>query len=409
MSQIKIFNDPVHGFIEVPKNFILTLIDHPYLQRLKRIRQLGLTNVVYPGANHTRFSHALGAMHLTQQALRVLMEKGVLISEEEYYATLAAILLHDIGHAPFSHALENVLIPNMHHEKMSLWLMQRLNEELNGVLALAIQIFQGQYPRPFLHQLISSQLDMDRMDFLMRDSFFTGVQEGIVGTDRIIKTLAVHNEQLVVEEKGIYSIEKFLVARRLMYWQVYLHKTALIAECMLIQILKRARYLFLQKKLSECNDKLAFFLGIQEQQALEPQQVIENFVALDDIEILYAIKQWQFCQDKVLRELAQRIWQRKLLKLSFLSKEAMAPKLRLFKEKFQNQTGYTEEETNYFVFGESVSNSAYLKQSQEPILILKKDGTLTDIIAASDLSNIDALSEPVVKYFICAPDFVWKD
>ena len=406
MSRIKIFNDPVHGFIEVPKNFILPLIDHPYLQRLKRIRQLGLSAAVYPGANHTRFSHALGAMHLTQLALKVLLEKGTSISEEEYLATLAAILLHDIGHAPFSHALENVLIPNIHHEAMSLWLMQKLNQELDGALELAIQIFKGTYPRAFFHQLISSQLDMDRMDFLMRDSFFTGVQEGIVGTDRIIKTLTVFQDKLVVEEKGIYSIEKFLVARRLMYWHVYLHKTALVAECLLIQILKRARYLFQKGKLSWCNENIAFFLDLSDTKEIDANKLLEYFVRLDDIEILYAIKQWQFSSDKVLQELTQRIWQRKLLKLTFIEQSSLSQILAEKKERFQKITGYTEEEADYFVFGQSVSNSAYLKQSQEPILILQKNGNLTDIIAASDLSNIDALSEQVVKYFICAPDFV---
>jgi HD superfamily phosphohydrolase len=406
LSHIKIFNDPVHGFIEVPKNFILPLIEHPYLQRLKRIRQLGLSNVVYPGANHTRFSHVLGAMHLTQLALKVLIEKGAVISEAEYLATLAAILLHDIGHAPFSHALENVLIPNIHHEAMSLWLMQKLNRELEGALELAIQIFKGTYHRAFFHQLISSQLDMDRMDFLMRDSFFTGVQEGIVGTDRIIKTLTVFQDKLVVEEKGIYSIEKFLIARRLMYWQVYLHKTALVAESLLIQILKRARYLFQEKKLSWCNENIAFFLSLDNKDSIEQNKLLEYFVRLDDIEILYAIKQWQFSSDKVLQELTRRIWERKLLKLTFLEKSSLPRILAEKKEQFQKITGYTEEEADYFVFGQSVSNSAYLKQSQEPILILKKNGSLTDIISASDLSNIDTLSEQVVKYFVCAPDFV---
>lgn len=402
MSPIKIFNDPVHGFIEVPRNILLQLIDHPFVQRLKNIRQLGLSTVVYYGAIHTRFSHALGAMHLTQQAMKVLMGKGVDITSEEYLATSIAILLHDLGHAPFSHALENILIENVHHEQMSLLLMHQLDAQFEGKLKLAIDIFQGQYVKKYLHQLISGQLDMDRMDFLIRDSFFTGVQEGIIGSERIIKTLSVYDDQLVVEQKGIYSVEKFLVARRLMYWQVYLHKTALVAESMLLKILIRAKELYKAGNLGWCNENLAFFFSLQSPQSVKIELLVAYFTALDDIEILYAIKQWQFDTDRVLSELCQRLLYRKLLKIIFVDSDQVEKTLDTLKQQYSRQN-YTSEVLEYFVYYQSVSNAGYLNNATEPIYILKKDGTLMDILTASDLSIVHALSEQVTKHFICYP------
>ena len=307
MSPVKIFNDPVHGFIEIPRNFLLRIIDHPWFQRLRRIRQGGMNSLVYAGSTHTRFSHAMGAMHLTRVALDTLRKKDVEITEAEYEGALAAILLHDAGHGPFSHSLEGLLAPGVPHEQLSLEIMLELNRELAGALDLAIDIFLGRHPKPFLHELVSSQLDMDRMDYLMRDSFFTGVQEGIVGTERIIKTLDARDGRLVVEQKGIYSAEKFIIARRLMYWQVYLHKTALSAEQMLVRAFRRARQLRRAGAEIWRNEALDFFLALPETPENPPEpgaELLRHFLALDDTDITYALKQWSREADPALRELA---------------------------------------------------------------------------------------------------------
>ncbi|MEL6593523.1 MAG: HD domain-containing protein, partial [Bacteroidota bacterium] len=307
----KIINDPVHGFVEIPRGTLLRLIDEPAFQRLRRIKQLGMSSLVYPGAVHTRFNHALGAMHLMRQALDTLRRKKVEISKKEYRAALIAILMHDIGHGPFSHALEYAIIPNLHHEDMSLALMQYLNRKYRGKLDLAIKIFEGEYERGFFHQLVSGQLDMDRMDYLIRDSFFTGVVEGVVGIDRIIKILNVYKDKLVCEDKGIYSLEKFVVARRLMYWQVYLHKAAISAESTLVNILKRVRQLVEEGKTVWLDENLAFFFENDISPDDLSDEVIERFIRLDDGDIEFALKKWQFSEDKVLADLCQRIASRR--------------------------------------------------------------------------------------------------
>ena len=398
----KIFNDPVHGFIEVSNPLLLELIDHRYFQRLRRIRQLALTSLVYPGANHSRFNHALGAMFLTRQAIDVLKTKGVPITEAEEEATLIAILLHDIGHGPFSHALEKVLVLETSHEKISLELMQQLNVEFEGKLDLALRIFQGNHPKKFLHQLVSGQLDMDRLDYLQRDSFFTGVVEGIVGADRIIKTLNVEDSSLVVESKGIYSVENFIIARRLMYWQVYLHKAVIASEYMLVHILKRARLLFEAGQDIFTGPELGYFFTAKKDR--NEADILKHFVALDDEDIWYSIKRWQNHSDKVLSDLCSRLLDRKLLKIQ-ISKEPFDTKeLDMIRKQVAVAFAISEEEAAYYVYDGSVSNLAYLNQTGQPIGIRFRDGKVVDIAQASDMENIAALSEPVVKYFISFPE-----
>ncbi len=404
----KIINDPVHGFIEVPRGLMLELIDTPVFQRLRRIKQLGLSCLVYPGAIHSRFHHALGAMHLTRMALDVLRRKGVEISNEEYEATLIAILLHDIGHGPFSHSLEANIIQGMHHEDMSLALMHYLNAQLEGKIALAIEIFVGEYPRPFLHQLVSSQLDMDRMDYLIRDSFFTGVAEGVVGLDRIIKTLNVRDDKLVIEVKGIYSVEKFIVARRLMYWQVYLHKAALSADFMLGNILRRARELFEAGESLFLDDNLGYFFRNPISPENLSDEVLERFIQLDDNDIEFAIKKWQYAEDQVLSELCRRLLNRRLLKLKIRDGSFGKKKLAKLRADAMERFGYSEAASAYFVFSGKISNQAYLGdvkgEEQDPILIRMKNGKLKDLAKASDMKNIMALSAPVVKHYLCWPE-----
>lgn len=400
----KIVNDPVHGFIEIPRGIILDLIDSPSFQRLRRIKQLGQSSLVYPGAVHTRFNHALGAMHLMRQTLDVLRRKDVAISAEEYEAALIAILLHDIGHGPFSHALERVIIRNLHHEDMSLALMHQLNEQFDGKLSLAITIFEGNYSRHFLHQLVSSQLDMDRMDYLIRDSFFTGVVEGVVGIDRIIKTLNVYDDKLVGESKGIYSFEKFIVARRIMYWQVYLHKAAMSAERMMVKILERARALFEADKPIFLAENLRYFF----ETAISPEnlddEVLRRFIQLDDTDIDFATKKWQKNPDWVLSELCKRLLTRRLIKTRIQDEPVTAERIEQERKAFAAKNGCTIEEAAYFIFAGEVANQAYLKDSQEPILIWFKNGEIRDLASASDMQNITALSQPVVKHYLCLPE-----
>jgi HD superfamily phosphohydrolase len=402
INKNKIINDPVYGFITIPNELIFDIIEHPYFQRLRRIKQLGLTNLVYPGALHTRFHHAIGAMHLMQQALDNLRLKGVEISNAEYEASLIAILLHDIGHGPFSHTLEFNLLNNITHEDISLSMFQRLNTEFNGALKLAIEIFSGSYLRPFFHQLVSSQLDIDRLDYLKRDSYFTGVSEGQIGAGRIIKMLNVHEERIVVEEKGIYSIENFLSARRLMYWQVYLHKTSVSAEEMLIQLINRARFLTQKGIKVEATPALAFFLeqDINKKNISDDNDILDLFALLDDNDIWGSMKYWREHDDLVLSLLSKMLLERRLLKINLGSariSDKIYSDVLLETSKFLK---ITLEDAMYFTGKGQISNSAYISKDQN-INILKKNGQVEDIAKASDLPNIMAMRTEVTKYFLC--------
>ncbi len=397
-NKLKILNDPIYGFITIPSEFIFDIIEHPYFQRLRRISQLGLTYLVYPGAYHTRFHHALGAMHLTLKAVHILRSKGVPISEEEEEAVLVAILLHDIGHGPFSHALENSIIPGIDHEDLSLEFMRLLNLEFKGKLDLAIRIFQNQYPRRFLNQMISSQLDMDRLDYLRRDSFYTGVSEGQVNTERLIQMLNVANDQLVVDSKGIYSVEKFLVARRLMYWQVYLHKTVLSAEFLLIKILSRAKEVYplsgnLPSPLKE------FVAG---ELPSDYQDLLPLYASLDDIDLMSAIKVWSKGKDQVLATMCQNLLQRRLPAVKIRNEAFEEETLAEMRRALMDKRGISADEARYFVFSESMSNSAY-DTKKDPIHILKRDGSLNDVSVAADQLSISALSDKVVRHFLFYP------
>ncbi|MCO5259537.1 MAG: HD domain-containing protein [Crocinitomicaceae bacterium] len=400
----KIFNDPVYGFISIPNEFIFDLIEHPYMQRLRRIRQLGLTHLVYPGALHTRFHHVLGAMHLMNLAIQVIRRKGYEITIEEEQAVLAAILLHDIGHGPYSHALEYDIVNGVSHEAISDYFMKRLENQFGEKLHLAREIFTNTYKKPFLYQLVSSQLDMDRMDYLNRDSFYTGVSEGVIGSDRIIEMLNVHNGNLVLEEKGIYSIEKFISARRLMYWQVYLHKTVVSAEHLLINTLKRAKDLSISGKELFASPALAFFLknNITQHDFETNPKVLDTFALLDDYDIMGAIKVWQLSDDKILADLAQRILNRKLFKVQIAKEPFSEDEINKKKEEVVQKMGISLAETNYFVHASNLVNNAY-SQEKQTINLLLKNGTIVDIAEASDNLNISALSRPVEKYIFCYP------
>lgn len=400
----KIINDPVYGFISIPYDIIFDLLSHPYLQRLRRIKQMALAHLVYPGALHTRLHHALGAMHLMCMALETLRGKGHRITEEEAEAATIAILLHDAGHGPFSHALEHTIVEGVSHEDISAHIMDRLNEEFGGRLSLAIRIFKGTHKKKFLHQLVSGQLDMDRMDYLNRDSFYSGVSEGVIGFDRIIKMLNVKDDQLVVEEKGIYSIEKFLVARRLMYWQVYLHKTVVVAEQMLIKALHRARKLALEGESLFSTSAFGFFLHhrVSREEFLSDPQYLDAFLQLDDHDITVSVKAWAQHPDRVLSFLCGGLINRQLLRIeiqkSMPSKQRIA-ELRGACAKTMDLSG---PETEWLVFRGKLRNSAY-RETSENIDILMKDGSLADITDASDNFNIKALSKPVEKHYCCYP------
>ncbi|GIM59245.1 HD domain-containing protein [Capnocytophaga canimorsus] len=401
-NKLKIINDPVYGFIHIPGVLIFDLIEHPYFQRLRRISQMGLSYLVYPGARHTRFHHALGCMHLMQKAVQVLQYKGIAISQEEEEALYVAILLHDIGHGPFSHAMEHSIVEGISHEEISLRFMQELNNEFGGKLDLAIQIFTGNYPRNFLHELISSQLDMDRSDYLKRDSFYTGVAEGNINSERIIAMLNVKNDQLVVEDKAIYSVEKFLVARRLMYWQVYLHKTSVCAEQLLIKVLKRAKELAQKGYRLEMSTALRFFVEHRITEKQFDKVLLDKYALLDDNDIISAMKEWQFHSDFVLSSLSKMLLNRdlprvKLRKTSF-EKEKIASRL----QQVQQLYGISQQEAQYFVFSGEVSNIAYNEKKQN-IYILTKTGKILDVAKASDQLNLEALSERVVKNYLCYP------
>jgi len=401
MKQRKMINDPVYGFVTIRHPFVLQLINHRYFQRLRRISQLGLSHLVYPGACHNRFQHAMGAMHLMQNAIDELRLKGHNISEEEEVGLLCAILLHDIGHGPFSHALESSIVHEIHHEHISSIAMKQLNEEFEGKLNLALEIFSGNYPRKFMHQLVSSQLDMDRLDYLARDSFFSGVVEGQVGSERLIKMLDVVNDNLVVEEKGIYSIEKFIVARRFMYWQVYLHKTVLSAEYMLVNTLRRAKELADQGEKLWASPSLQYFLerkvSLHEFEA--NNEAFEQFMKLDDVDIIGALKVWTSHSDFVLRELATRIVERKLFKIEISRNPIGSDSLAQAKSDVEKLLGISSKEADYFVLTGKVDNRAY-NSMNEGILVKMKNGEIIDAAKASDHDNLSALSAPVEKYFL---------
>ena len=400
----KIFNDPVYGFISIPNPLLFDLIEHPYFQRLRRIKQLGLTHLVYPGAMHSRFQHSMGALFLMGHALRTLIEKGIAISEEEQTATYIGILLHDIGHGPFSHTLEGSLIKGLTHEEISNYLIDNLNNEFKGKLSLAISIFRNTYNRKFFHQLMSSQLDMDRLDYLRRDSFFTGVSEGVTGTERLIKMLNVVDDQIVVEEKGIYSVEKFLVARRLMYWQVYLHKTVIVAEQLLIQIIQRAKHLVQNRVPVFASPTFQFFLKEQPDKNafFSNPKVPEHFVEVDDYDIMAAIKVWTKHSDKSLSLLSKMLINRHLPKIHIQKEKYDPDYLSKIRKAIAEKFGLPFEESNYFVVDGEVSNRAY-NQEHDGIFIASKKGELTDIATASDNYNVRTLSKPVKKYFLFYP------
>jgi HD superfamily phosphohydrolase len=400
----KIINDPIYGFVTLPDDLVYDLINHPIFQRLRRIKQLGLTNLVYPGALHTRFHHAIGAMYLMTEALQVLKSKDIKITDEESRAAIIAILLHDIGHGPFSHALEHTIVKGIHHEDISTMLMDELNKTFKGKLSLAIKIFKNEHPKKFLHQLVSSQLDMDRLDYLNRDSFFTGVSEGVVSSDRIIKMLNVKDGNLVVEAKGIYSVESFLIARRLMYWQVYLHKTVLSAEKLLVNVLKRAKELSLAGEDLFATPALSLFLknNFSKKDFISKPELLQQFVLLDDYDIMASVKVWMNHKDVVLSTLCKNIIDRNLYKIELQNKNFTPAYKNQIQEKVMKKYKLSKKDSEYFVFSESVNNSAY-NSSKVQINILHKNGQLIDVAKASDQLNIKMLSKKVTKYFICYP------
>lgn len=402
VNKRKIINDPVLGFINIPSDLLHDLIQHPYMQRLNRIKQLGLSSFVYPGTQHTRFLHSLGAMHLMHEAISQLRSKGNEISEEEAEAALAAILLHDLGHGPFSHSLEHTLIENFHHEQMSLLLIEKINKELNGKLDMAIEIFKDQYPKKYLHQLVSGQLDMDRLDYLIRDSFFSGVAEGSIGANRIIKMLNVKDDCLVVEAKGIYSIENFLIARRLMYWQVYLHKTAVSAEKMLINIIQRAKKLITSGESLFASPALQYFLEnkLTGNNLLNNQEAIENFIMLDDTDIFSAIKVWMCHSDKTLSTLSSQFINRKLFKVKISDKPFAQEELNSLNLHYQNKCNLNEQEAQYFWNAGPIHSDTY-NPSASNINILYNDGSIKEISEASDMLNTNMLSARITKYYLC--------
>ncbi len=402
MNKKKIINDPVYGFITIPSALVFDLISHPYFQRLRYIKQLGMTHLVYPGALHTRFHHALGAMHLMGLALEVLRSKGHAISFEEEEAATIAILLHDIGHGPFSHALEHTLVNGIQHEDISMLMMDKLNEDFNGALNSAIQIFKGKYHRSFFCQLISGQLDLDRMDYLNRDSFFTGVSEGVISFDRIIKMFNVVDDQLVIEEKGIYSIEKFLIARRLMYWQVYLHKTVIAGEQLLVKILERAKELASNDVVLFATPALQHFLqnDVTELNFFKDENHLLQFSKLDDQDIYAAVKVWENHPDLILARLCKMLNARKLYKVEITNDAPTNEKISALSEDIALALGLEDDDISYFVFTDTIRNRAY-NAGNSNINILMKTGELIDITKASDLSNLESLDRTVRKHILC--------
>lgn len=402
MNKKKNINDPLYGFLTLPFDLLFDLIEHPWFQRLRRIRQLGMSHLVFPGAHHTRFHHALGALYLMNEAIKNLRVKGTEVSDEEHEAACIAILLHDIGHGPFSHTLEHSLVMGVHHEEISLAMMEQLNHQMNGRLEMALQIFKNLYPKYFLHQLVSGQLDMDRLDYLRRDSFYTGVSEGVVSSDRIIKMLAVHQNELVVEEKGIYSVEKFIVARRLMYWQVYLHKTVVAAEELLLKILQRARELAEMDISLFATPSLHLFLHqrTKPEDFLHSPALLNQFAQLDDNDIMASIKVWQHHDDFILSLLCKNLISRKLPKIYIRKEPFTENEMSPYKQEIQLKLGLSDEECSYMVYSGDLENHAYSSE-KSGIKILMKNGNITDIADASDNYNISALRNSVKKHFLC--------
>jgi len=401
-NKLKILNDPIYGFITIPNTLICDLIDHPYFQRLRRISQMGLSHLVYPGAHHTRFHHAIGSMHLMQKAIRNLKLKGIEISDDEANALCIAILLHDIGHGAFSHALEQSIVTGIHHEAISLKFMEALNDEFNGQLTLAITIFTEKYHRKFLYQLISSQLDMDRLDYLNRDSFYTGVAEGNISSERLIAMLNVKDDNLVIEEKGIYSVEKFIVARRLMYWQVYLHKTGLVAEKLLGKILKRAKELTLLGEQLPASKAFEFFLKHQITEANFTLETLKTFARLDDYDVFSAIKEWISHDDVVISKLSESLINRMLPKVILQKEPFTENQINEIKQSAKELLELSNSELDYFVYHGKIQNQAY-DATKNNIRILYKNGIIKDVTEASDHLNLQALSNTVYKYYICYP------
>jgi uncharacterized protein len=409
LNKRKIINDPVYGFINIPGDFVFDLIEHPWFQRLRNIKQLGLTSFVYPGANHSRFQHGLGSLHLMELAMSTLRSKGVLISPEEEESTFIAILLHDVGHGPFSHALENSIISGITHEDLSLLLMNKLNEEYDGKLRMAIEIFKGNYQRRFFHEMVSGQIDMDRLDYLNRDSFFTGVIEGAVGSDRIIRMLNVVDDNLVIDEKGIYSLEKFLVARRLMYWQVYMHKTVLSAESLLVKVLKRAKELANEGVDLYATPALRFFLynkigsaDLTAEGNFTPGLIAANFTKLDDTDILVSSKYWVDHSDKVLSDLSGRLNRRDLFAIELQNDQFSGERVKELQVLAGNIMKMAPEYADYYVFTDSIFNLAFTPEAPE-VKILLKNGKIEDISTVSDMFDHRFLSERITKYFLCYP------
>ncbi len=402
MNDCKIINDPVFGFIKIPRGLLYDIIKHPLVQRLTRIKQLGLASVVYPGAQHTRFQHSIGAFHLMSEAITSLTQKGIFIFESEAEAVEAAILMHDIGHGPFSHVLENTLIHGISHEEISLMMMEQINNELNGGLNLALKIFKNEYPKRFLHQLISSQLDMDRLDYLHRDCFFTGVTEGNIGSARIIKMLDVVDDQLVVESKGIYSIENYLTSRRLMYWQVYLHKTAVAAEKVLVNVLLRARFLAHQGEDIFGPPQLRYFLynHVDADFFLSHEESLHYYEMLDDNDIWSSVKVWAGHHDKILSMLAQDLINRRNFKVEVHDEPLSEEQLDDFRKQLAVDFKVSEEEASYLMAWNVIQKDMY-DINDDKITILYKDGTCKDIAEASDLLNISLLSKKIRKYYLC--------
>ena len=400
-NKLKIINDPIYGFIHIPSTLVFDIIEHPYFQRLRRINQMALSYLVFPGAKHTRFEHVLGCVFLMQKTVEMLRFKGIQISDKEAEGLYIAILLHDIGHGPFSHAMEHSIVEGISHEEISLRFMQELNKVFNGKLETAIAIFQGTYPRKFMHQLISGQLDMDRADYLKRDSFYTGVAEGNINSERLISMLNVRNDELVVEEKGLYSVEKFLIARRLMYWQVYLHKTSVAAEQILIRLLNRAKELVQQGQKLTMSTALAFFVKNKISKDNFSQEVLEMFARLDDTDIISAMKEWQFHPDVVLSKLSKMLLNRDLLKIKVRLNDFEEQKIKRL-QKLSLAKGVDEKDMKYFVFTGVMTNRAYNPEN-EIIKILTKNGRVVDLSKTSEAINLEPLSQVTERYYICYP------
>ena len=402
MSEAKIINDPVFGFIKIPRGVLLNIVRHPLMQRLTRIKQLGLASVVYPGAQHTRFQHSIGAFHLVSEAVFSLQQKGIFIFDSEAEAVEAAILMHDIGHGPFSHVLENTLISGISHEEISLLMMEQMNREMNGALTLSISIFKNEYPKRFLHQLISSQLDMDRLDYLSRDSFFTGVSEGNIGSARIIKMLDVVDDGLVVCHKGIYSIESYLIARRLMYWQVYLHKTAVACEAMLINVLRRAKQLTRQGRRLFATPALTYFLenDVDQERFHQDAEALHHYCALDDNDIWSSVKVWMNDEDRVLALLSANLVERNIFRVKVYDEPIPEEKINAVRQEIQTRLNLSDDECRYLLSANTVRKNMY-SMNDDHISIKYKDGTCKDISEASELFDIARISKKNSKYYLC--------